>query len=422
MGHGNAELHPQQEIFNMSMSVGSESLNPTIITQAVQAKLAQKDAFFGSLAVQLGIVDTNDTFDESDPDRIGQTVNVPRFGVVPDFVPNPDGNEAEFQKAMKTAVDPGTIERDTLAVQMTRWFTKNGGKGSSDPYEEFARQTAIKATKAMDVACMAQAVADGTPTVTLYSASSPVLLHPDHLDDAMTLFWGDEIDDAGGVVIAHSKTVSHLSRLKTNNGEYLLKQPEQTSMPFMLSGRPLIRSDRGLLAGSSMGAVTSTGTSPPTLTLSGEPLGPWDLRFKCTVGGALGTAKFKFSTDGGNTWSAEFTTAASVVLMDTAADSVIGVNGATGITAAFASATFNADNTWRSIAALKVTTLICAKGSLAFWFNRRALQLQSQPNIAADAMKYAMHLYRVAVRRGRATSISKPGVIRIVHNVPAVAT
>lgn len=237
----------------------------------------------------------------------------------------------------------------------------------------------------------------------------------------MAMFWGEETDDAGGVIIAHSKTVSYLSRLKTANGEYMLKQPTDPSMPFMLNGRPLIRRDRGLLAGSSMGAVTEAGTTPPDVTLSGVPLGPWDLRLKCTLGGARGTAKFKFSTDGGNTWSAETLTAASVSLSDTNAVSPVGVNGATGITAAFESATFNADNTWRSIANLKVTTLVAARGSLAFWFNRRALELQTESNIAADAIKYAMHLYRVAIRRTLATSISKPGILRYVHNVPAIA-
>lgn len=402
----------------MAMSVASEALNPTIVKEAVQAVLAQKDAFFGSQAAALGVIEVNDSFDESDAERIGSTITVPRFGVMPDFVNNPDGSEAVFQKAMGYGTDLGTIDRDTLAVQMTRWYAKGG----SDPYAEFARQTQLKATKAMDVACMTAAVAAGTPTLDVYSSSSPELPSPDKLDDMMAMFWGEETDEAGGVVIAHSKTVSYLSRLKTTTGEYILKQPDQPGMPFMLCGRPLIRRDRGLLAGSSMGAVTSAGTSPPALTLSGVPLGPWDLRVKCTLGGALGTAKFRFSTDGGNTWSAEFATAASVEITDTAVVSPVGVNGATGITAAFASATFNADNTWRSIANLKVTTLVAAKGSLAFWFNRRALDMSSQPNIAADATQYAMHLYRVAVRRTLATSISKPGILRYVHNVPAVAT
>lgn len=401
----------------MSMSVASEALNPTIVKEAVQAVLAQKDAFFGSQAAALGVIEVNDSFDESDAERIGSTITVPRFGVMPDFVNNPDGSEVVFQKAMGYGTDLGTIDRDTLAVQMTKWYAKSG----SDPYAEFARQAQQKSTKAMDVACMTAAVADGTPTIDAYSSSSPVLPHPDQLDDMMAMFWGEETDDAGGVIIAHSKTVSYLSRLKTANGEYMLKQPTDPSMPFMLNGRPLIRRDRGLLAGSSMGAVTEAGTTPPDVTLSGVPLGPWDLRLKCTLGGARGTAKFKFSTDGGNTWSAETLTAASVSLSDTNAVSPVGVNGATGITAAFESATFNADNTWRSIANLKVTTLVAARGSLAFWFNRRALELQTESNIAADAIKYAMHLYRVAIRRTLATSISKPGILRYVHNVPAIA-
>lgn len=401
----------------MAMSVAGEALNPTIVKQAVQAVLGQKDAFFGSQAAALGVIEAEGSFDEADAERIGSTITVPRFGVLPDFVNNPDGSEATFQKALGYGTDLGTIDRDTLGVQMTRWYTKSGSK----PYEEFARQVQLKATKAMDVACMSVAVADGTPTLDEYSSSSPVLPNPDRLEDAMSTFWGEETDDAGGVIIAHSKTIAYWKRLKTASGEYLLKDPTQPGMPFMLSGRPVIRRDRGLLTGSTMGAVTEAGTTPPDVTLSGTPLGPWDLRLKCTLGGARGTARFRFSTDGGNTWSAEFVTAASVVLTDTNAVSPVGVNGATGITAAFESATFNADNTWRSIANLKTTTLVAARGSLAFWYNKRALDLLSESNIAADATKYAMHLYRVAVRRTLATSISKPGIIRWVHNTPAVA-
>lgn len=79
------------------------------------------------------------------------------------------------------------------------------------------------------------------------------------------------------------------------------------------------------------GAVTFAGSGPPTaLTFSGVPFqaAPVNVQVQMLAGGALGTATFQFSTDGGFTWSGTYTTAASVTLE------------ATGITIAFASATY----------------------------------------------------------------------------------
>jgi len=67
-----------------------------------------------------------------------------------------------------------------------------------------------------------------------------------------------------------------------------------------------------------------------------------------------------------------------------------------------------------------VTTLVVAKDALAFWYNRAALQVLELPNIAADSVQRAIHLYRVALRRRRAPGMSKPGVIAIKHNVTAI--
>jgi hypothetical protein len=402
----------------MAMSNKSDVLNPAILTDAIQGVFSQKDAFMGSLAVSLGLVEINGEFDVSDPTRIGNTITVPSFGTVGDFINNPDGNSLTFRKGALQGGDSGTIDRDSLGVEMTRW-SRNNGVG--DPYQETGRQVMISATRAMGSAIMTAAVADGCPTKDYYSATSPIMPSPDMVDDAITQFWGDETDDAAGGIISHSRSISYMSRIKTRDGAYIIKQPEQPSMPYMIGGRPMIRSDRSaLIAGSSMGSVTSAGSSPPVITLSGTPLGVFDLKLKVIATGALATWTFQFSTDGGNTWSATITSAASVELTDTAIDSVIGVNGATGITASIASGSASANNTWRSLTTVKACTLVVARGALAFWYNKAALQMLEQPNIAADATQRALHLYRVAVRRKRAANMSKPGVIRIYHNVPAL--
>lgn len=408
----------------MGVATKNDVLNPVILTEAIKGVFGQKEAFMGSLAVSLGIVEVNSSFDVADPTRIGNTITVPSFGVVPDFESRVDGVDLSWKKAVQQRGDDGTIGCDSLGIQTTRWY-RNSGVG--DPYAETARQVMVSATRAMNNAIMAAAVADGCPTVDYYSATTPVMFTPDIAEDAISRFWGDETDDAAGGIIAHSRTVSGVSRLKDSSGAYLLKQPDQPNLPFMLSGRPTIRSDKSaLLTGSSMGAVTSAGTTPPVITVSGTPLGVFDLRIKPIATGARGTWTFQFSTDGGNTWSCTKTSAASVSLVDQddaenpTVDSIVGVNGKTGLTISIATGTAAADNTWRSVATVKATTLICARGSLAFWYNKAALEWLEESNIAADARRNAMHLYRVAVRRRRAPGLSKPGIIRIFHNVPAI--
>jgi hypothetical protein len=50
-------------------------------------------------------------------------------------------------------------------------------------------------------------------------------------------------------------------------------------------------------------AVTSSGTLPPVVTLSGTPLKYFNLRVEITLDGARGTAEFRYSLDGGSTWA-----------------------------------------------------------------------------------------------------------------------
>jgi len=96
----------------------------------------------------------------------------------------------------------------------------------------------------------------------------------------------------------------------------------------------------GLTAGS-MSTVSSTGTSPPTVTLSGTPTVVGTLVIAVTTGGARGTAKFRWSMDGGVSWvQNQVTTAASVAL------------GTTGLTANFAVGTYVNDNVYTALTRL----------------------------------------------------------------------
>jgi hypothetical protein len=80
-------------------------------------------------------------------------------------------------------------------------------------------------------------------------------------------------------------------------------------------------------------AVTEAGTAPPDVTLSGTPTKYIDLVVEITTGGARGTAVFRYSIDGGDTWAAENVTTAATYLMS-----------GTGVTLNFATGTDYTDD------------------------------------------------------------------------------
>jgi hypothetical protein len=84
-----------------------------------------------------------------------------------------------------------------------------------------------------------------------------------------------------------------------------------------------------------LSAVTSAGTTPPVIAVSGVPVGTYNVRIECTLLGARGTWQFRYSLDGGASWAAvDVVSAATYVL------------GATGITLAIATGSAAVDNVW----------------------------------------------------------------------------
>lgn len=69
------------------------------------------------------------------------------------------------------------------------------------------------------------------------------------------------------------------------------------------------------MTGGPMSAVTSSGTSPPVVTLSGTAVRACHLRIEVKTAGALGVSRFRWSINGGRSWVAsDIPTAASVLL------------------------------------------------------------------------------------------------------------
>lgn len=405
----------------MALTINTDLVDVQILLDAVRGEFRQKNAFMGSVLVSQGAVRVSGSMPKGGQGAVGKKIDIPYFGTLGEFVANADGSSVTPAK-LEQLLEQATVERESLATEASVWAQalSQVDPAVGDPYQEGARQLMMAAERAMDKAIIDKCKA--TPLVADHYSATPGTsnyIDWDKVVDAKTL-WGDEQDSIVAMVV-HSQTLADMAKLKDSSGRPLLlaDQVQGQESVTRFCGVPLVISDRTPLDGSTMGAVTSSGTSPPVATLAGTPLGPWKLVIDCQVSHASDTT-IKFSTDGGNTFSDAIAAAddgVPVALIDPAKDSLVGVNGKTGITVAFASGTFNADNAWKSKALLKVTDMILQRDAAAFWYNQQRLGAKSDVDILADADIIAMHLYRAAHMYRRRRGGSRPGVVALKHNV-----
>jgi hypothetical protein len=408
----------------MAFTGQSDMLTPQILEDAVRGVFSGKKAFMGSILASSGAVAVRGTMPQGGASAIGKTIDVPYFGTIPGFVDNNDGDSASPQKIAQTS-EQATIARASLAIETTRWAQGIGAVDPAlgDPHDEAAAQVMEQAERKMDSIMIAKFAATALLR-DVYSATLPVYLDHRQVVRARSKF-GDEQDGVVAMAI-HSMVEADLAEMLDANGRPLLVETVRQNAQGVdvvdkrFAGVPLLVSDSADLTGSTMGAVTGAGTTPPVATLTGTPLGPWNLVIDCILGGAHQTATYRFSTDGGNTWSATITTlaaAAAQPLVDTAVDSLVGKNGATGLSVAFAAGTFNADNTWTATANLAAKSLICQRGAGAFWYNAQAVAPQRDRDILKDSDLLASHLYHAAILYRRRRGGTRPGCVAIKHNV-----
>ncbi len=404
----------------MTVTTKDDIVDPQILTDSVLGYIRGKKAFIGSMLAVSGAVLIEGTMPERGERAIGTAIDVPYFGNIGGFSDNPDGSSVATKK-LSMVKETATVSRSSLATDTTRWAQGLAAvdPGLSDPYDEGARQVMEQAQIEMDRKIIL--AASGTPLVKdVYNASVPVFL--DHsLAVRSRAKWGDEQDGTVAMIV-HSQTEADLADLKDSSGRSLLLSDQNSGGNGgvnRFAGIPLVISDRVPLTGSTMGAVTKTGTTPPTVVLGGEPNGAHELVIDVDSSTAT-TITFRFSVDGGNTFSAQLvaTEAVAIDLTDTSVDSLIGnSDGETGITATFPNATYNVDNKYTATANVKATSLIVQKGALAFWYNQSALAFKYDEDILADSDVLASHLYHAAHLYRRRRGGSRPGVIAIKHNI-----
>ena len=386
-----------------------------VLSDMLPGHFKGKTAFMGSNLAASRAVAVSPTFPGT---NVGLgTVTVPRFGVIGAFADNPEDTAAAAAAVLKSTNEQATPARSSLFFEVTKW-SQLESTPDMDPYTEAKRQIELAAQREMDRIIVSKAAA--TPLVKdVYSSSAFRFLDWDLLMDGFAK-WGDEEEDAAALIV-HSSVHNALRKQRDAQDRLLL-------LPEMVNGREVLRwggitvqkSNSLPLTSSTMGAVTSAGTTPPVATLTGTPLDAFNLRIEVVSGTAHETATIRFSTDGGGTWSAALTTLAAtepLLLTDTATDSLVGVNGATGISVAFAAGTFHSTNVWTATALLKATSLLVQPGALAFWFNADALKLQFDHDITKDNDLGAMHLYYAAHLYKRRAGSNYPGVVAIKHNV-----
>lgn len=399
----------------MAITVATDVIDRQILTDAVQGRFAQKNALIGSALTSSGAISVEGTFPGQGRDVIGQQVEVPYFGTLPAFVNNPDGSSIT-PSALGMANELGTVTRSSLAFQASRWARASG---NADPYAEAARQAEVQATRRMEELIIASA-ATSPLLVDISSAGSDVLTY-DALVWALAEALGEDFV-AGAAVVAHPLTLAGLATQRDAAGNLQLTNAADGGVT-RLFGIPVIGSGRTPKTSSAMGAVTSVGTNPPPMVITGTPLDAFkQLVVECQDAGVAETATIRFSTDGGVTWSANLVTAASTVplpLIDPANDSLVGVNGRTGLSVAFDNSAFNfsADNVWSAYTDFVTETQVYLPGAGAFWYNRAALAMKADEDILDDSTIGAMHLYGVAHTYRRRQAGHTPGVVRIRHRV-----
>lgn len=233
----------------------------------------------------------------------------------------------------------------------------------------------------------------------------------------------------------HSLVAADLSIQTDANGRQYLADPRSDMMAGRVVGIPLVVSDRMPLTGSTMSTMvgpyttalgTDAGSGSATYTIAVTDvtkMGPWQLVIEVITTGECGTATIRFSTDGGNTWSAAIATAATGLatsLEDTAVDSLVGNNGKTGVSVTFTSGGGNDlvdGDFYRSTANLCCESQIWMPGAGVYWYNEDALGMKEDDDILEDTTIGAMHLYSVAHVYRRRNGGARPGVLRLRSNV-----
>lgn len=420
----------------MAVTQRTDLFVPEIVTDAVRAVLKGKLGLMGSVFVSSGAIRVQGTMPAKGREAIGSTVRMPYWGPLGEFETLTESQSPTPQKVVMGYED-ATVARKSLAFEVSTWARgAANASGYEDPVQVVSQEAAKAATRAMDTA-MVTAGATSPLLHSIYNATTPAYMTWQNVLRAKANKLGDEGQNIVGMA-CHSLVAADLAGQTDSQGRPILSDPKMGEVQTV-AGVPIIISDRMPLTGSTMSTMvgpyttvggTSAGSGSATYTIAVTDvtkLGPWQLAIEIITTGEAGAATIRFSTDGGNTWSAAIATAASTAatsLEDTAADSLVGNNGKTGVSVTFTSGGGNDlvdGEFYRSTANLCCESQIWMPGAGAFWYNEAALGLKSDEDILEDTSLGAMHLYYAAHVYRRRAGGARPGVLRLRTNVSGFA-
>jgi hypothetical protein len=379
----------------MPVTKRADLIIPEILIDAVQGEFKGMNALMNS-----GAAIVNGSLPNT---RGGDVVKIPYFNVLGELedLASDEGGSGDppalNPRKLTMSNDSSPVKHSGVAFETTEWAQM--AAAYADPYGEAARQIREATERRADAGLIDAAI--GTPLgLDVYNAGTPRYLDYDLMVDGKAL-WGDEKKDIAFAAV-HSAVFARLEKAKDLNGLPLFGTASDGGA-LRVAGVTVRESDRVPVE---FNTITATGTTPPTVTVTGYSKGAFSaLRLEITTAGARGTAVFRYSFNGGSTWTSGVLTAATVNLQLNGVD--------TGLTVNFAVGSYAVDNVY--VGTPKFSTLIVKKNALVFWFNKTPV-VQTDKDILADTMIAATHVYWVAHMYSRMPGTTNPGVVRLRHN------
>lgn len=372
---------------------------PEVLQDAVRANFKGKRALLGSLAV---------TMLASLPlsARGGDKIEIPHFDLIGDLEDVAEGVPLSVATIPDGVRDEANVARAGKAMRLSDW--KKMAENFADPYAEFTRQFNEAVSRRWDRALIAKASdSTGLPSahvIDRFNSGTPVKMSWSFAVDGRRPF-GDEQENLGMIVV-HSKAYFDLVAEVDLQNRPLLSGPPVDGDIVRIAGIPVMISDRCPIAFPV--ALTGTGTAPPAVTITGEnSLAIDSVKVDIQTGGAVTTATFRYSFDGGTTWEESSVATAATYEMKQK-----GIP--TGLTLNFAAGTYNADNLYVSTQP-KYTSLLLKQRSMLLWHSTKPL-VESVREPLTDSELIAVNTYYVAHRYRRAVADTRPGVVMLKHN------
>lgn len=370
----------------MATTQKSDLISPEVLADAIQGELAGTSYMYDTGAIQVvrGLKLTPEQKEG------GDKVKIPYFGHIGEF------EDIGTENAALTPAKLGMTTEESPVIHTGKAFSSTDiariTAAWADPEAEAARQMAQGFRRRVEREAIVKAglaaIAGGMAVET-----DGATIAYDAIVDLIGTF-GDEEDGVAAIAM-HSKVRKDVRKIKDTTGQPIFIDPKDGSVPRLM-GIPVKVSD---MCAQVYPTIVSAGTSPPAVTISGRIIGekPSTITLDIPLGGARGTATFRYAINGG-TWSAATLTAATVAL------------GSTGLTANFPVGTYNVDNTYSAIP--RFETLALKKGAVLAWIQDET-EIMYDTDILTNARVLAAHAYFVAHAYGRLRGTTRPGSGRL---------